>query len=85
MIFWNLSWQLKNLTDELLLEAVSVEESSVFIEGYSDLSDDDKMGYIFKLLKKYNPKSLQYYDRQILKNVYKVKYLSLLKKPINII
>lgn len=71
---------IKNLTDELLLEAVSVEESSVFIEGYSDLSDDDKMGYIFKLLKKYNPKSLQYYDRQILKNVYKGKIFEFIKK-----
>ena len=71
---------IKNLTDELLLEAVSGEESSVFIEGYSDLSDDDKMGYIFKLLKKYNPKSLQYYDRQILKNVYKSKIFEFIKK-----
>lgn len=71
---------IKNLTDELLLEAVSVEENSVFIEGYSDLSDDDKMGYIFKLFEKYNPKSLQYYDRQILKNVYKDKIFEFIKK-----
>lgn len=71
---------IKNLTDELLLEAVSVEENSVFIEGYSDLSDDDKMGYIFKLFEKYNPKSLQYYDRQILKNVYKGKIFEFIKK-----
>lgn len=76
---------IKNLTDELLLEAVSVEENSVFIEGYSDLSDDDKMGYIFKLFEKYNPKKLQYYDRQILKNVYKGKIFEFIKKPINII
>lgn len=71
---------IKNLTDELLLEAVSVEENSVFIEGYSDFSDDDKMGYIFKLFEKYNPKSLQYYDRQILKNVYKDKIFEFIKK-----
>ena len=72
--------KVKNLSDELLLEAVSVEENPIFIEGYSDLSDDDKMDYIFKLFEKYNPKNLQYYDRQILKNVYKGKIFEFIKK-----
>lgn len=70
----------ENLSDELLLEAVSVEEGSVFIEGLSNLTKDKKMSYIFNLLEEYNPKDIKRYNHHILQNVYNGEVFEFIKE-----
>lgn len=70
----------KNLSDVLLLEAVSVEKGSVFIEGFSNLNKDERMNYIFDLLKEYNPKDIKSYNHHILQNVYNGEVFGFLKE-----
>lgn len=70
----------ENLSDELLLEAVSVEEGSVFIEGLSDLTKDERMSYIFNLLEEYNPKDIKRYNHHILQNVYNGEVFEFIKE-----
>lgn len=70
---------IKNLSEELLLEVISIENCSLYIEGYSDLNKEDKREYVFKLLKEYNPENPQYYDHHILKNVYDCQVFDFIK------
>lgn len=70
----------ENLSDELLLEAVSVENGSVFIEGFSNLTKDERMNYIFNLLEEYNPKDIKSYNHHILQNVYNGEVFCFLKE-----
>lgn len=70
----------KNLSDELLLEAVSVEKGSVFIEGFSNLNKDERMNYIFRLLEEYNPKDIESHNHHILQNVYNGEIFGFLKE-----
>lgn len=70
---------IKNLSEELLLEVISIENYSLYIEGYSDLNKEDKREYVFKLLKEYNPENPQYYDHHILKNVYDCQVFDFIK------
>lgn len=71
---------IENLSDELLLEAVSVENGSVFIEGFSNLTKDERMNYIFNLLEEYNPKDIKSYNHHILQNVYNGEVFNFLKE-----
>lgn len=70
---------IENLSEELLLEVISIENCSLYIEGYSDLNTEDKRGYVFKLLKEYSPENPQYYDHHILKNVYDCQVFDFIK------
>ena len=70
----------KNLSDELLLEAISVEKGSVFIEGFSNLNKDERMNYIFDLLEEYNSKDIKSYNHHILQNVYNGEVFGFLKE-----
>ena len=78
--FLKLKLTVKNLSDELLLEAVSVEKGSVFIEGFSNLNKDERMNYIFDLLEEYNPKDIKSYNHHILQNVYNGEVFGFLKE-----
>lgn len=70
---------IENLSEELLLEVISIENCSLYIEGYSDLNTEDKREYVFKLLKEYSPENPQYYDHHILKNVYDCQVFDFIK------
>lgn len=70
---------IENLSEELLLEVISIENCSLYIEGYSDLNTEDKREYVFKLLKEYSPENPQYYDHNILKNVYDCQVFDFIK------
>ena len=70
---------IENISEELLLEVISIENCSLYIEGYSDLNTEDKREYVFKLLKEYSPENPQYYDHHILKNVYDCQVFDFLK------
>lgn len=63
-----------------MLEAVSVEEGSVFIEGFSNLNKDKRMNYIFDLLEEYNPQDIKSYNHHILQNVYNGEVFNFLKE-----
>lgn len=70
---------IENLSEELLLEVISIENCSLYIEGYSDLNTEDKREYVFKLLKEHSPENPQYYDHHILKNVYDCQVFDFIK------
>lgn len=70
---------IEDLSEELLLEVISIENCSLYIEGYSDLNTEDKREYVFKLLKEYSPENPQYYDHHILKNVYDCQVFDFIK------
>lgn len=70
---------IENISEELLLEVISIENCSLYIEGYSDLNTEDKREYVFKLLKEYSPGNPQYYDHHILKNVYDCQVFDFIK------